>query len=341
MYGWNFVKRCTQYVIVMIICGVGYVQAAEPQTFIMGTGSKGGTFYPIGQAIDILSKMQLRPAENMSISAAISAGSQENVELLRDNKVQFGILQGLYGYYAWNGTGLFAADGKQENLRSVTMLWKNVEHFLIPTELKKTGTMADMENLFGQKLALGKKNSGTIGSNTTILGNLGLDVSAEYDLVHAGYAGSINSLIDRTVVGMGCPAGIPAKAVSYGFMSMGEKLTMLSFTEEQAKQADGGLGLWAPYTIPAGTYPGQKEEIVTIAQPNFLAVRADIDEHSVYLITKLLYENLNFLQNIHSAANEMSIDKALEGLPIPLHPGAAKYYREIGLAIPGNMISKS
>jgi hypothetical protein len=121
---------------------------------------------------------------------------------------------------------------------------------------------------------------------------------------------------------------------------MGDKATLLSFSEEQAKQADGGLGLWTPYLIPATAYPGLKKDVMTIAQPNFLSVRADIDDETVYLITKTIYENLPFLNAIHKATTAMSAEKALAGLPMPLHPGAARYYREIGMEIPGRLIAK-
>jgi hypothetical protein len=77
-----------------------------------------------------------------------------------------------------------------------------------------------------------------------------------------------------------------------------------------------------------------EKDVMTIAQPNFLAVRADISDETVYLITKTIYENLPFLNAIHKATTAMSTDKALAGLPMPLHPGAARYYKEIGLTIP-------
>ena len=83
--------------------------------------------------------------------------------------------------------------------------------------------------------------------------------------------------------------------------------------------------------------PGQEKAINTIAQPNFLAVRADVPEEDVYQITKTIYENLPFLQAIHPATNAMSLDVAISGLPVPLHPGAARYYREQGIEIPEGM----
>ncbi len=120
---------------------------------------------------------------------------------------------------------------------------------------------------------------------------------------------------------------------------MGKDVTLLSFTPEQAEKADGNLDLWTPYRIPAGTYPGQAADVNTIAQPNFLAVRADVPENDVYLTTKTVFENLGFLQAIHKATRALALEKAIVGLPMPLHPGAARYYREFGLDIPERLIS--
>ena len=117
-------------------------------------------------------------------------------------------------------------------------------------------------------------------------------------------------------------------------------MNVSTFTDEQAKKADGGLNLWTRYVIEAGTYPGQMKDIKTIAQPNFLAVRADLDEDAVYMITKTIYENLPFLNAIHKATKVMALEKALAGLPVPLHPGAAKFYKEAGLDIPDRLIAK-
>lgn len=316
------------------------LQAQESKNFLLATASTGGTYYPVGVALSTLTKVKLQPKQKIGMSAINSAGSGENVKLLRDNEAQFAILQGLYGYYAWNGKGPLKQDGPQKELRSVSMLWQNVEHFTILSSKAKTGTIEDMVALKGERVSLGKKNSGTIGSNTVILTNLGADIEKDYDLIHVGYGPSADALQNGQIAGMGTPAGVPASAVTRALASMGDKLTLLGFTEEQAKAADGGLGLWTPYEIPADAYPGMKDAVTTIAQPNFLAVRSDLDEETVYLITKTIYENLPFLNAIHKATKAMSKEKALAGLPMPLHPGALKYYKEIGLEIPENLIAK-
>ncbi len=318
----------------------GNSQAADGKDYLLATASTGGTYYPVGVAISTLTKVKLQPTRKISLSAISSAGSAENIKLLRQNKAQFAILQGLYGYYAWKGKGPLAANGPQKELRAISMLWQNVEHFVILRDKAKTGTITDMAGLKGQRLSLGKKNSGTRGSNAVLLGNLGIDISKDYDLAYLGYGPSADALQNGQIVGMSTPAGVPASAVARSLAAMGSKLTLLNFTPDQAKKADGGLGIWTPYLIPASTYPGLAKDVHTIAQPNFLAVRADVDEETVYLITKTIYENLPFLNTIHKATKSMSTQKALNGLPMPLHPGAARYFREIGLTIPDSLISK-
>lgn len=315
-------------------------QAAEDRNYLLATASTGGTYYPVGVALSTLVKVKLQPKQNIGMSAINSAGSGENVKLLRENEAQFAILQGLYGFYAWNGKGPVASDGPQKSLRAVSMLWQNVEQFTILAEHAKTGTVDDLMGLKGKSMALGKKNSGTIGSNAMLLGNLGIDIDKDYSLVHVGYGPSADALQNGQVAGMGTPAGVPTGAVTKAMAAMGDKIKLLGFTPEQAKKADGGLNLWTPYLIKAGTYPGQDADVMTIAQPNFLAVREDVDENDVYLITKTIYDNLPFLRAIHKATNAMEIEKAIAGLPMPLHPGAAKYYKEVGINIPDHLMAK-
>ena len=313
---------------------------AEEASYILATASTGGTYYPVGVALATLTKVKLEPGEGIGMSAINSAGSGENIRLLREDEAQFAILQGLFGYYAATGTGPIEADGEQENLRAVTMLWQNVEQFTVASDVAETGTIADFVGLEGESVGLGRRNSGTIGSNATILGGFGLDIYEQFELFDGGYGPSAEALQNGQVRGISTPAGVPTGAVSQLFASMGDGVEMLDFTDEELAAADGGKGLWTRYVIPAGTYPGQEEDVATIAQPNFLAVRDDVPEENVYLITKTIYENLPFLQAIHPATKAMALEKALDGLPLPLHPGAARYFEEAGLEVPDRLRSE-
>jgi TRAP transporter TAXI family solute receptor len=316
------------------------VRAQEDRAYILTTATTGGTYYPVGVALATLTKVKLEPKQKISMSAISSAGSGENVKLLREDQAQFAILQGLFGQWAWTGTGKVAADGKQEHLRSVTMLWQNVEQMVVASSEAETGTIDDLGNFAGKTFSIGVKNSGTEGSGQTILGNLGIDYEG-FETVNQGYTPTAEGLQNGTILGANMTGGPPTSAVTQAFAAMGDGLTMLEFTDEQMARANGDGSLWTRYVIPAGTYPNQDADVNTIAQPNFLAVRADVDEDAVYQITKTIYENLGFLNNIHAATKAMSLEKAIGGLPAPLHPGALKYYQEQGVEIPENLMPPS
>ena len=287
---------------------ISNASAQEDRSYILATASTGGTYYPVGVALATLSKVKLAPKQHFSLAAISSAGSGENVKLLNENEAQFAILQGLYGAWAWQGLGPYEKSGSQKQLRSVSMLWQNVEHFIVRSDLTETGTMSDLENLNGKKFSIGKKNSGTENSGRQIM--QGLSVNPEqFKLAFMGYGGSASALQNGTIDGMNTPAGVPVGAVTQAFAALGEDIQILSFTDAQIKQANGDYNIWTKYEIPANTYPGVDKPITTIAQPNFLAVREDISEEDVYQLTKAIYENLPFLQGIHKATKAMALEK--------------------------------
>lgn len=312
--------------------------ARQGTHYMFATATTGGTYYPVGVAVATLTKIKLEPKDNISLSAISSAGSGENIKLLRNNEAQFAILQGLYGAWAWNGEGTFQQQGPQKFLRSITMLWQNVEHFAINSDLVRSGNLKDMAMLKGKRFSIGRKNSGTEGSGRHILQRLGLEPADDFKLVNLGYGSSVDAFLNGTIAGMNIPAGPPVSAVTRAFAALGKDITILNCTSEQLALINKGYDLWSPYTIAAGTYPGQDKDIATLAQPNFLAVRSDVDDTSVYKIVKTIYDNLVFLGNIHQATRAMTLRNAITGMPLPLHPGAARFFREQGIDIPDHLI---
>jgi uncharacterized protein len=320
-----------------MLLSTSIANAQDDRSYILTTATTGGTYYPVGVAIATLVKVRLMDSQGIDMAAISSAGSGENIGLMRDGQAQFGILQGLFGRYAANGSGPLESEGPQEWLRSIGMLWQNVEHFIVTDEFAETGTIDDLANAAGQPFSIGARNSGTEGSGREILAGLGIDPES-MDLVYQGYGPSAEALQNGTIMGANMPGGVPVTGVTQAFAAR-DDLVILNFNEDQVQRANGeGAPLFVPYTIEAGSYPNQDEDVETIAQPNFLGVHQDVDEEAVYLITKTMFENLAFLQNIHPATNEMSLDAALGGLPAPLHPGAVRFYQEAGVEIPEHLM---
>jgi len=279
------------------------------------------------------------PATGISLSAVSSAGSAENIKMMRKNEVQFAILQGLYAAWAWNGDGPFSQQGAQTQLRAVTMLWQNVEHFVVNTSHVKTGSLSDLAGFGPRKFSIGKRNSGTAGSGFHILGALNIVKDQHYKVVYMGYGASAQALQNGVIDGMNIAAGPPVSAVTRAFAAKGKRLQILDVSPQQLQSINARYPLWSQYVIAANTYPNQPNAVNTAAQPTLLVVRADVDEQSVYEITRVIYENLGFLGNIHKATKAISLKNAVAGLPLPLHPGAIKFYREAGKTIPEHLIS--
>ena len=303
--------------------------------YILTTATTGGTYYPVGVALATITKAQLHDTEGISLSAISSAGSLENIKLMRDNQAQFALLQGIFAAWAWNGEGPISRP--QTWLRSIGAMWQNTDHFVLLTQLTRDGTIMDLDTLDGQRFVLGARNSGAQWSGHHILTSLGIDYESKFSLAYMGYGPTAGAIQDGTIVGMNIPAGVPVTAITRAFAIAGADLTLLSFTDAQLERINAKYPLWSRYVIQAGTYPNQADDLQTIAHPNVLAVRADIPDEAVYKITRTIFENLAALHEIHKATREVTLDKALTGLGAPLHPGAARYYREQGIEIPARL----
>ena len=310
------------------------LSASRP--YILTTATTGGTYYPVGVAIATIAKAELYDSKGISLSAISSAGSMENIKLMRDNQAQFALLQGVFAAWAWNGDGPFRRP--QPWLRTITATWYNAEHFALLTELIRDGTVMDLDTLDGQRFVLGARNSGAAYTGDHILKSLGIDYESRFNLAWMGYGATANAIQDGTIVGMNIPAGVPVAGITRAMAAMDDDLTLLEFSNEQLDRINRQYPLWRRYVIPAGTYPGQPHDVQSIAHPNLLVVHADIPEDVVYEITRAIFTNLAALREIHRATSELTLDNALHGLGAPLHPGAVRYYREQGIDIPTELL---
>ena len=309
-------------------------------SFVLATATPGGTFYPVGVAIATLISAKLEGDHGIAMTAISSAGSGENINLIKSEYAQFAILQGLYGSLAWKGKGELKQSGPQQELRSITMLWQNVEHFTVQKSKVKKGDISDLSGFNKAGFSIGEKNSGTEGSGRYILKSLGINPDVVFDIRQKRYSASALALTNGSILGMNTPGGVPVKAVTQAFSVRGRDLIILDITNKQLEMINSNHNLWSRYIIPAGTYPTQTKDVYTIAQSNVLAVHKDTDAAAVYLITKTIYEHLDYFSRIHGATNVMKISKALEGLPMPLHPGAIRYYKERGIQIPPSLVKE-
>lgn len=336
----NILKKLLVASVVTSTVLVGSLNAAKKETkYVIATASTGGTYYPVGVGIATIASLKLAKKHKTTFSAITSAGSGENVDMLEKGEVNFAILQGLFGSMAWQGKDKYEGAPKK-NLRSISMLWQNVEQFTVKSDFAKTGNIYDLKNLYGERFSIGGRSSGSRVSAETILSSLNIDFS-KMNVQYLGYSPSSTALQDGKIKGMNTPSGPPTSAVTNAFASIGnDNIKVLDFNAKDLKMINDNYPVWTPFVIKAGTYPGQTKDINTIAQPNLLVVTKDTPEETVYLLTKTIYENLPFLNTVHKATKAMSLEKAIAGLPMPLHPGAAKFYKEQGITIPASLMAK-
>jgi TRAP transporter TAXI family solute receptor len=317
----------------VVAIGAPIAGALAADGFMLATGRSTGKSYAVGVGITSLAKVKLLPSHKMDVSVVETEGFVENVRLLEQNKAQFAVLQAMFGHFARTGTGTFAGEPPNDDIRAIAMLWRDADHFVMDRNFVTTGTVADLQAVTGQPVSMGVNGPGPIESNRLLLSHLGMDIDQNFHLSYLNYNQSSEALLQGKIKAMSTPIRPPAPHIQAALGQSG-KYQILEFTDEQIAKADGGLGLWSPYVIPAATYPGQDRDIKTVAKSNLLVARTDVDDEVVYQVTKAMFENLDFLRNIHDAMYETSLDRALTGVPIPLHPGALRYYKEVGLLAP-------
>jgi len=334
-------RRALHTILISCLLACAIVQTscsgdlASNRPYVLATATVGGTYYPVGVALATITKSRLHARHGVSLSAISSAGSLENIKLLRDNQAQFALLQGVFVAWAWNGEG--PVREPQLWLRSVSAMWQNVEHFALLAEYVEHGTLQDLALLDGQRYVLGERNSGAEHTGAYILDSLGIDYKRQFRLAYMGYGAAADAIQDGNIVGMNIPAGVPVSAITRAWAVLGDRMAVLDVSDEELAKINVRYPLWDFYAMPPGTYPNQLAPVRSIAHPNVLAVREDVPEETVYQVTKSMWENLSTLQEIHRSTKDMRLELALKGLGAPLHPGAARYYLEQGLTIPDHL----
>lgn len=301
---------------------------------VIGTGGTGGTYYPVGVG---MARIVSDVAPSLQLDAVSSGGSTENIQLIARGEIDIGITNGVVATLAFDGEDVFAGDART-SLRSLFALWGNTEHHVALKDQVTSGTVDDIADLPG-KYNIGARQSGARTAANLMLRALGHDPDAIDMEFLASYSEAASALQDRRISAANMGAGIPVAAVTELYASLGaDNVTILSFTDEQiAKIDDAHPGLYYPVEIPAGTYPGQSEAIPTAEYANLVVVDASMDEEAVYNFVKGIFDNLDRVHAIHPAAEAVGPDGALAGLPVPLHPGAIRYFEEAGIDVPDRL----
>ncbi|GIN22398.1 MAG TPA: C4-dicarboxylate ABC transporter substrate-binding protein [Bacillus bacterium] len=285
----------------------------------IATGGTSGVYYPMGGALATILE------DNLGIDASVQAtqASVENVNLILSDRAELAFITGDTGFQAYEGSGAFEKEGAKKDLRALASFYPNYLQ-IIATEDSGIKSFKDLK---GKKIAVGAPNSGTELAARVLLEGHGMsydDITPDYLSFAEAAEQMKNGIIDAAILS----SGIPNSAIMDLETTHG--VNFLPIEDDAMKYLTEKYSYLKEAKIPAGSY-SNKEDIPAISITNALIVSKDLSEEEVYHITKAIYENLDTLKNAHSAAEDIDVKNAPEGLGIPLHPGAEKYYKEEGV----------
>lgn len=310
---------------VIAVAGIVALSGCAKQVsknFILATGGTSGTYYPFGGAIANIWNTKI---EGMNVTAQSTGASAENLRLISKGEAEFAIVQNDVMDYAYNGTDMF--DGaKLENLATIGTLYPEVIQ-IAATAKSGIKTVADMK---GMRVSVGDAGSGVEFNAKQILEAYGLSFD-DLKKSNLSFKESSDGLQNGTLDACFVTAGVPNAALQELAISSG--LVLIPVEGDAAKVLSAKHAYYTEKVIPAGTYQGQAADVTTVAVKATLAVSAKLDEKTVYQLTKALFENQAELATAHAKGKDLSAAYAVTGVSVPFHPGAVKYYKEIGLSV--------
>ena len=283
------------------------------------TGGTSGVYYPLGSA---LTKIYGDNIKDSKVQVQVTKASVENLVLLQEGKGEIAFVLGDSAKDAWDGKEDAGFKTKLDKLRIIGAIYPNYIQ-IVASKDSKIKTLADLK---GKGLSVGAAKSGTELNSRAILSAAGLSYKDLGKVEYLPFAESIELIKNRQLDATLQSAGLGVASLKDLANSL--DVTVVSVPEAVVKK------MGAPFMsgkIPANTYKGQTEDVSTAAVVNYLVTRKDVSDATAYQMTKLFYENLPALVAAHSAAKDINLKDAAKNPPLPLHPGAIKYYKEKGL----------
>lgn len=309
--------------LALVLCAAAVLCAATASAADINfvTAGTASTFYPISATVCQLWNDNI---EGMRATATPSGGGIDNLNQAYDGEAQIGIANANLVYQAQEGLASFEGFAN-ENLRIFAGLYLNPNQVVVT----KDSGINSLEELIGKHISIGTAGSTTVDEaaiHLEILGSSLDGIKAEYMDTSAAADAISNKQLD----GVWIMAGTPNAAVTQIMTTTDSKI--LPITAETVEALKAEYPWYAQSVIPAGTYAGQDEDVPTSAVKLTLFITADVDEETVYQMTKVFWENWDMLTETHAALKKADPKEACSDVAgVPIHEGAARYYREIGI----------
>ncbi|MGY4316179.1 TAXI family TRAP transporter solute-binding subunit [Bradyrhizobium sp. JR3.5] len=293
---------------------------AQAQQFInVLTGGTSGVYYPLGVAIG---KIYGDKIPDVKTQVQATKASVENLVLLQQGRGEIAFTLGDSLKAAWEGDAEAGFKNKLDKLRTIGAIYPNYIQ-IVATAESGIKTLADLK---GKSLSVGAPKSGTELNSRAILAAAGMSYKDLGKVEYLPFAESVDLMKNRQLNATLQSAGLGVASLKD--LSTSSEITVVAVPKETVDK------IGPPFVsviIPANTYTGQDKDVPTAAVVNYLVTSSAVSDDLAYQMTKLVYESLPELANAHAAGKEIKLAAAATGSPVPLHPGAIRYYKEKGL----------
>ena len=300
--------------VIALTAGLMSASVAYSAEFVnVLTGGTSGVYFPMGTA---LSKIYGDAMPKAKVTVQSTKASAENLNLLQAGKGEIAFALGDAVSNAWAGNADGGFPKKLDKLRGIASIYPNYIQ-IVATKDSGIKSLADLK---GKRIAVGAPKSGTELNARAIFAAAGLSYSDFSKVEYVSFGDSVNLMKNRQLDATLISAGLGVAAV--------KDLTLVPVSADVIKKI--GDAAYQPASIPANTYNGQTQEVATAAIRNVLVTHSGVSNDDAYLMTKLVFTEIAALQAAHSAAKAIDPNTA-SNVPLPLHPGAERYFKEAGL----------
>jgi uncharacterized protein len=294
---------------------------ASAQQFInILTGGTSGVYYPLGIA---LSNIYAKAIPDAKPSVQSTKASVENLNLLQAGRGEIAFALGDAVSLAWQGDADAGFAAKLDKLRGIAGIYLNYIQIVASAD-SGIRTLADLK---GKRISVGAPKSGTELNARAVLGAAGITYGELSKVEYLAFSESVDLMKNRQLDATLQSAGLGVSSIRD--LSNSIDITIVSIPSDVV--AKTGDAAYQAAVIPANTYKGQTTDVPTAAITNFLVSQTGVSDDFAYRMTKAMFENLDAMAAAHVAAKAIKPETAMAGMPVPLHPGAARYYREAGL----------
>lgn len=322
--------------LTMVFAGTSF---AGKKFFAIATGGTGGTYYPLG---GVLAQALSNKVPDIIVTAQSGNASVANCNLIREHEIESAFVQNNVAFSAYTGTAQFEGN-PIKNLRGIASLYPETIQIIARAD----AGVNSVKDIKGKRLIPGDRGSGTEVDTKNVLTAFGLTYKDFANVDWLSFAGASQRLKDRQADVAFITAGWPTASITE--LSTTTDVILVPIEEKMIKKLVKMFPFYAKVVVPAGTYRGVDKEVATITTMAQWVVDARVPEDVVYRLTKALWEEGEFvlrkkggkaaaapsgaeiMAKAHAKGRDVTLDTALDGMAIPLHPGAAKFYREKGL----------